>query len=136
MLRYLLDADICIHAFRSRTPDLRDRFVAHEGELALSTVTLMELLFGAEKSARVDEGRREVAAFVARLTVLAYDDAAAAHTGHIRAALDRAGQRIGGYDVMIAGHARALGLIVASGNVGEFARVHGICCEDWIRGAP
>ena len=59
MLRYLLDADVCIHTCRSRTPDLRDRFVAHEGELALSSVTLMELLFGAEKSARVDGIRYE-----------------------------------------------------------------------------
>jgi len=42
---------------------------------------------------------------------------------------------IGGYDVLIAGHARSRGLIVVTGNLGEFGRVDGLRCEDWLADA-
>jgi tRNA(fMet)-specific endonuclease VapC len=38
---------------------------------------------------------------------------------------------IGGYDVLIAGHARSRGLIVVTGNRGGFDRAEGPRCEDW-----
>jgi tRNA(fMet)-specific endonuclease VapC len=46
--------------------------------------------------------------------------------------LERKGQVIGGYDVLIAGHARSLGLTVVTGNLGEFLRVEGLRAEDWL----
>jgi len=39
---------------------------------------------------------------------------------------------IGPYDLMIAGHARSRGLILVTGNLGEFQRVPGLRCEDWL----
>ncbi len=65
------------------------------------------------------------------IRVLPYDAAAAYHAADIRAALERRGRTIGGYDVLIAGHARSRGLIVVTGNRGEFDRVEGMRCEDW-----
>lgn len=49
----------------------------------------------------------------------------------IRADLERRGQTIGGYDVLIAGHARSRGLIVVTNNPGEFMRVEGLRSMDW-----
>jgi tRNA(fMet)-specific endonuclease VapC len=88
-------------------------------------------LHGAAKSARPEVNRREVENFAARLEVLPFDAAAAHHAADIRAALERRGRSIGGYDVLIAGHARSRGLIVVTGNRGEFDRVDGLICEDW-----
>ena len=59
-------------------------------------------------------------------------DAAAQHTGQIRAELARAGRPIGPYDQMIAGHARSLGLILVSNNVAEFGRVAGLRLVNWV----
>jgi tRNA(fMet)-specific endonuclease VapC len=42
------------------------------------------------------------------------------------------GQTLGGYDLLIAGHARRRGLVVVTGNLGEFNRVEGLRCEDWL----
>ena len=67
----------------------------------------------------------------ARLEVLAFDAEAAAHAADIRATLERRGLPIGGYDLLIAGHARSRGLIVVTNNVREFARVDGLRIEDW-----
>lgn len=128
----MLDTNLCIRVLRDRPAGLRERFNAEAAALCISTVTLAELLHGAEKSARPVETRQQVEAFAARLAVLAFDPAAAAHYGDIRADLERRGQVIGPYDLMIAGHARSRGLVVVTGNLGEFNRVPGLRAEDWL----
>ena len=132
MLRYLLDTDLCIRVLRDRPSGLRERFNANADALCISTVVLTELLHGAAKSARPDHDRREVERFAARLEVLAFDEAAADHAADIRAALERQGRPIGGYDLLIAGHARSRGLVVVTGNLAEFQRIDGLRCEDWL----
>jgi tRNA(fMet)-specific endonuclease VapC len=132
VLRYLLDTNLCIRVLRDRPQGLRTRFNAEADSLCTSTVVLIELLHGAGKSARPIENRREVERFAARLEELAFDADAAAHAGEIRTALERAGQVIGAYDLMIAGHARSRGLVVVTGNLSEFRRVEGLRCEDWL----
>lgn len=131
MLRYMLDTNLCIRVLRERPAALRERFNVEADGLCISTIVLTELLYGAAKSARPDHNRREVENFAARLDVLSFDLDAAGHAADIRAALERDGQVIGGYDVLIAGHARSRGLIVVTGNLGEFRRVAGLRCEDW-----
>ena len=54
------------------------------------------------------------------------------HFGQIRAELTRLGQRIGPYDLMIAGHARSRGLILVTNNTNEFERVAGLRLENWV----
>jgi tRNA(fMet)-specific endonuclease VapC len=129
----MLDTDFCIRVLRDRPPGLRERFNAEASALCISTVTLAELLYEAEKSARPVEGRTKVEGFAARLEVLSFDGEAAAHYADIRADLERRGQVIGPYDLMIAGHARSRGLIVVTGNLGEFARVAALRAEDWLK---
>ncbi len=132
MLRYMLDTNVCIRVLRDRPQHVRARFNAQADGLCISTVVLMELLHGAAKSARPDDNRREVERFAARLQVLPFDADAAGHAAEIRAALERRGQLIGAYDTQIAGHARSRGLIVVTSNLGEFTRVEGLRCEDWL----
>lgn len=132
MLRYMLDTNLCIRVLRDRPQSIRVRFNAEADGLSISTIVLTELLHGAAKSARPIENRTEVERFANRLEVLAFDAEAAAHAGEIRATLEREGRPIGGYDVLIAGHARSRGLVVVTGNLGEFERVEGLRCEDWL----
>jgi len=128
----MLDTNLCIRVLRDRPPQARERFNLEADGLSLSTIVLTELLHGAAKSARPLHHRTEVERFAARLEVLAFDAAAADHAADIRADLERKGQMIGGYDVLIAGHARSRGLVVVTGNLGEFGRVDGLRCEDWL----
>ena len=131
MLRFLLDTNLCIRVLRDRPAGLRARFNANADGLCISTIVLTELLHGAAKSARPEHNRREVERFAARLEVLAFDTEAADHAADIRADLERKGLPIGGYDLLIAGHARSRGLIVVTGNLRQFERVAGLRCEDW-----
>jgi tRNA(fMet)-specific endonuclease VapC len=66
--------------------------------------------------------------------VLHFDNAAASHSGQIRAELKSKGTPIGPYDVLIAGHARSLGLVLVTNNTREFERVDGLRIEDWVKG--
>ena len=128
----MLDTNLCIRVLRDRPAHVRPRFNANAESLCISTIVLTELLHGAAKSARPEANRQAVEHFAARLEVLDYDAAAADHAADIRATLERQGRSIGSYDVLIAGHARSRGLIVVTGNLGEFARVDGLRCEDWL----
>jgi tRNA(fMet)-specific endonuclease VapC len=132
MLRYMLDTNLCIRVLRDRPPAVRERFNREADGLCISSVVLMELLYGAEKSARPAHHRQAVEDFAARLDVLAFDAPAAAHAAEIRAELERRGERIGAYDLQVAGHARSQGLVVVTGNLDEFRRVDGLRSEDWL----
>lgn len=135
MLRYMLDTNLCIRLLRDRPAGLRPRFSAEAQSLCISTVVLAELLYGAEKSARPQHHRQEVETFSQRLELLAFDAEAAAHAADIRTVLEKRGEPIGAYDLLIAGHARSRGLIVVTGNLREFARVEGLRAEDWLADA-
>ncbi|MBA1192495.1 tRNA(fMet)-specific endonuclease VapC [Pseudomonas entomophila] len=132
MLKFMLDTNICIFTIKNRPPFVRETFKRHHGQLCISTVTLMELIYGAEKSSDPERNLADVEGFAARLEVLDYDQAAAAHSGQIRAELARVGRPIGPFDTMIAGHARSRGLTVITNNRREFDRVVGLRVEDWV----
>lgn len=131
MLKYLLDTNIVIYTMRNRPLPVKHRFQQHDGQMAISTATLGELVFGAEHSQQVERNLADIEAMAARLEVLPFDNKAAYHFGQIRSALYRLGQPIGPYDMMIAGHARSAGLILVTNNVKEFERVPGLVIEDW-----
>lgn len=132
MLRFMLDTNLCIRLLRDRPAGLRPRFSAEADSLCMSSIILMELLYGAERSARPQHHRAEVEQFAGRLQVLPFDAEAADHAAQIRAELVRVGQPVGSYDLLIAGHARSRGLTVVTGNLGEFSRVEGLRAEDWL----
>ena len=132
MYKYMLDTNICIYTVKNQPPQVREAFIRHQDQLCVSTVTAMELIFGAEKSAAPEKNLGVIEAFLARLAVLDYDLHAAEHSGQLRAELQKIGKPIGPYDQMIAGHARSLGLIVVTNNEREFNRVTGLRVENWV----
>ncbi len=132
MLRFMLDTNILIYTIKSRPDEVRRQFEAHEGEMCASSVTAMELLYGAHKSQSVRRNLDVVEGLLARLDVLDFDLAAAEHAGEIRADLASTGRPIGPYDVLIAGHARSRGLSLVTNNVAEFERVGGLRLVNWV----
>ncbi len=131
MLKYILDTNICIFTVKNRPQQVREAFNRHHGQLCISSISLMELIYGAERSAMPERNLSVIEGFSARLEVLNYDQAAATHTGQLRAELARSGTPIGPYDQLIAGHARSQGLILVTNNRREFDLVPGLRVEDW-----
>jgi tRNA(fMet)-specific endonuclease VapC len=131
MLRYLLDTNICIDVIKKRPPSMLESFNRHAGHMAISAITLSELLHGVEKSAASERNLAVVENFCSRLDVLPYGPKASLHYDQIRAALERRGTPIGVNDLHIAAHARSEGLTLVSNNLREFERVEGLLLENW-----
>lgn len=135
MLRYLLDTHIVIYVLKRRPVEVLSTFNANASRMAISAITLAELLHGAEKSSRVGENLAAIEDFCSRLQILPYGPKAAQHYGAIRAALEKLGQPIGVNDMHIAAHARSEGLVLVTNNMGEFARVPAMELENWVQAA-
>ena len=131
MIKYMLDTNIVIYTMKNKPAHMKELFVQRQGQMCVSTVTSMELFYGAEYSQNPKQNLAAVEGFLARLDVLEYDTAAAVNTGQLRSEMRKAGTPIGPYDGLIAGHARSMGLILVTNNVKEFERVTGLRIENW-----
>lgn len=131
-MKYLLDT-CTVSDFVKGQPGVLTRIKATSPQLiAISTVTRFEIEFGLQLNP--DRARKlapVMDAFLSSITILPFEDADAQAAGAIRAALQKQGQPIGAYDVLIAGCALARGMVVVTSNLGEFQRIGGLQVENW-----
>lgn len=129
----LLDTNICIYVIRRRPSEVLAKFEAYEvGEIGVSSITVAELRYGAEKSGRPSQNLEALSQFLLPLETADFDASAAAEYGRIRAALERRGTPIGPLDSLIAAHAVSLGATLVTNNIREFERVPGLELENWV----
>ena len=130
--RYLLDTNICIYIAKGRPLAVRHRFEAHTlQELAMSTITVGELRFGAEKSQFKERTLASIDQLVQMIQPCALPMHAAHHYGQVRAVLERQGLPIGNNDLWLAAHALAEGWTLVTNNTREFSRVPDLQVENW-----
>ena len=130
---YLLDTNTCVYYMKNAYPSLTQKFLAaNPKDLFISSVTVFELYYGAQKSKWGDRNRRNLALFLAPFTILPFDTDDAMTAARIRCHLERQGTPIGPYDLQIASQALARGLTVLTHNAGEFRRVPDLMVEDWV----
>ena len=132
MLKYMLDTNIVIYTIKNRPTQVKEAFKQHQDQMCISSVTWGELIYGAERSSKPQRNLSDIEQMAARLEIAPFEAQAAAHFGQLRAELYRTGKPIGPYDMMIAGHARSMGLILVSNNLNEFERVPGLRVENWV----
>jgi len=133
MTRYMLDTCICIAVIRNRNLKIFTRMAkCGKGEIGISVITLAELSYGVEKSAKPGQNAIALNEFCAPLEIWPFDMDATAHYGRIRAALEKKGETIGPLDMLIAAHALSAGCVLVSDNEREFRRVKGLKVENWI----
>lgn len=128
----MLDTNIVIYTMKNKPASVRSAFKKHDGRMCISSITYMELVYGAERSANPERNLTSLEGFIARIDVLPLDDSAAVHAGQIRAELANLGTPIGPHDQLIAGHARPQGLVLVTNNENEFSRVSGLRLENWV----
>ena len=132
-MKYMLDTNICIYAIKNKPEKVLNTLKEKMNDgICISAITLAELAHGVEKSAARDKNRAALLRFLSILTVLPFDDLAAAEYGEVCADLQRKGTPIGTMDMLIAAHAKTEGLILVTNNTREFERVEGLTLENWV----
>lgn len=123
MIRYLIDSDCAVYAMAGDYPALGVRLSAcASDEVAISAINFAEIALGSElgKPPPPDV----LAAFVRRIPIIPFDDAAA--RAYARLPFKRAR-----FDRLLAAHALSIGATVVTNNEGDFADVPGLKVENW-----
>jgi tRNA(fMet)-specific endonuclease VapC len=132
---YMLDTNICSFIMRQRPMSALNRLQAaaeNQRAIVISVVTYYEILLGTIGRRASPRHAALAEAFVSRLSaILPWDREAADQAARVHKDLAAKRTPIGGADVMIAGHALAADCVLVTNNVREFARVEGLCIEDW-----
>jgi len=132
MPRYMLDTDTCSYIMRRSNDAVLMRLAkVPVSDVCISVITKSELLFGVEVSLKRKQDEAALVAFLRYLEVLDFPDEASSHYAKIRADLKARGVMIGANDLLIAAHARSLGLTLITNNTREFKRIRGLSIDNW-----
>lgn len=129
---YLLDTNICAYIINRHPAQVRERLArCSADEVSVSSLTVAELRYGADKSSRPAQNHGSLDAFLSPLGIYDFDAKAAAAYGSIRVELEQRGTPIGPLDTLIAAHALSLDATVVTNSTREFSRVPGLRLENW-----
>ncbi|MGA2650884.1 MAG: PIN domain-containing protein [Terracidiphilus sp.] len=132
MPAYMLDTDISSYIMkRSDAGVLRKLQTVAVSDVCVSAITKAELMYGVEVSSRRQQDQVALDAYLRHVAVLDFPGEAAVEYGQIRGDLKARGAMIGGNDLLIAAHARCLGITLVTNNTREFGRVLGLKMENW-----
>lgn len=128
---YLLDTNICIYYFKGLF-GLKEKIekIGFEN-FAISEITLAELIYGAEKSQKVEKNLEVVEDFADKIEILPILPSLRVY-GKEKARLKSIGKTIGDLDLFIGSTAIVNNMILATRNTREFERLEGIVIENWV----
>ena len=131
---YFLDTDICIYLIKEKSKQLLEKLERHSlGECVLSSITLSELQYGVAKSQKQQQNALALERFLIPLEVMPFDSQAGIVLGNLRAQLEKKGNIIGIFDMMIAAHALSCDATLVTNNMREFSRVKNLSLENWSK---
>ena len=130
---YMLDTNICSYILKNHPLSVKARFDEVGSELlAISSIVLAELYYGAARHPKGVTIRREIDDFTSRLKIVPWDETAANHYGSIRTVLEKNGTPIGSMDMLIAAHAKSLNATLVSNNTKHFENVPELVIANWV----
>jgi tRNA(fMet)-specific endonuclease VapC len=131
-MSFLLDTNTCIYYLNQSHPGVVRRLAAAgPEEVAVSSLTVAELYFGAARSARPEANRGVLAAFLRELRSIPFDDRCGERFGAIRAERLATGRPVPDFDLAIAATALAHGLTLVSADRRHLSALPGLVVEDW-----
>lgn len=123
---YVLDTDVLIAFLRGKTPELKakvENLLDREIPLYLTMISLGELYLGAFKSENPPKNLFLVNTLKEKIELLDLTEEIMMLYGEIEAVLEKAGQVIGDFDVLIASTAIKHDMTLVSGNARHFQRI-------------
>jgi len=131
MAGFMLGTDTVSYALRGQGQVATHLLSHRPSEIHLSSITLAELRYGAERK-KSRKLRGLIDTFIQAVTVLSFDQVAADRFGSVAAALAGRGTPIGEFDTLIAAHALAVRMTLVTNNTAHFARIAGLKTVNWL----
>ncbi|MDR2732812.1 MAG: type II toxin-antitoxin system VapC family toxin [Fibromonadaceae bacterium] len=131
-MKYLIDTNILIYWMKNK-PDTLKKLLSNEDDLAVSSISVAELIYGAKKSLYIEKNMQAAIKILSYFNIVDFSKDDAFEYGDIRAHLEKQGTPIGDHDIQIAAQARRLGLVVVTANIREFSRIRNLCVENWTK---
>lgn len=129
--QYLLDTNICIFMLKNKY-NIREAVIkAKPQNCFVSEITIAELYYGASKSNNKTERLKDVDFIVQRFKILPIYPALPLF-GDIRAELEKEGNRVDDFDILIGATAIQNKMIVISDNVKHIGRLPNAKIENWV----
>lgn len=136
MAVYMLDTDISSYIMKRTDAAVLKRLqTVAVSDVCVSAITKAEMMYGVEVSPRKQKDHEALTEFLRYVAVLDYPSMAALDYARIRADLKVRGAMIGGNDLLIAAHARSIGMTLVTNNTREFKRIKGLKIENWTEPA-
>ncbi|ABZ95752.1 VapC-like nucleic acid-binding protein [Leptospira biflexa serovar Patoc strain 'Patoc 1 (Ames)'] len=133
MNHYLLDTNICIYIINKKPENVYQKFKKISlDNIFISSITEFELRYGVQKSQKADKNQKTLNEFLGYLNVINFDSESASVAGTIRTKLEKKGEIIGPYDLLIASQAIASDIILVTNNEKEYKRIKELKIENWI----
>ena len=130
---YLLDTNTCIYFLNRSSERIVSQFKKYSpSEILLSSITVAELFYGAEKSKARKKNWAVVEEFVSNFNIVPFDEKSCQTYAKTRASLEKSGLPIGPMDLLIASISIANNYILVTNNIKEFKRIKGIKLENWV----
>lgn len=130
---YVLDTNICIYFLNRSSEKIISKMKSlSPSDIKLSTITVAELFFGAEKSKAKKKNRATVRSFSENFEHLPFDKRCYHSYAKTRTDLEKSGSIIGPMDLLIASITLAHGYTLITNNIREFSRIKGLKIENWI----
>ncbi|MBI3537043.1 MAG: type II toxin-antitoxin system VapC family toxin [Chloroflexi bacterium] len=131
-MNFILDTDICIYWLKGNAT-VRDRFYkAGASEIAISVITIAELFYGAYNSSRMNENLGQVETFTNGIDILQLSLVALRKFGEMKSTLQKSGQLITDFDLLIASTAIAENRVLVTNNIKHFDRISELKLENWL----
>lgn len=129
---YLIDTNICIFAIKRKPAKVLELIKKRSKEsIYISSLTVAELEFGVQNSAKKEQNRIALLKFLSIFKILNFDDADAIDYGRLKVDLRKKGELIGPIDMLLAAQALNKEFIFVTNNVKELKKVDGLRIEDW-----
>jgi len=129
----LLDTNVVI-AFFNGNQEVLKRIQAEIGRIALSTLVVAELDYGAKASQKAKENIEKLHRFVDIVQVVPFDLDCAKIFGTIKSKLRKLGKPTGETDALIAATAMFHKALLVTGNRKHFENIDGLKVESWPTG--
>ncbi len=128
---FVLDTNIVIYFFKGLGTVASNFLAKSPQDIGIPAIVLFELEVGIAKSKSPQKRMKQLEELTSVIHLLPFGKQEALSAALIRASLEKKGQPIGPFDLLIAGTALANNATLVTHNKKEFSKINALPLEDW-----